>query len=117
MKLKETPLLVLAAGLLALVCPASTSADGATTAKPDANLELARQLNQAFVQVAEEVSPSVVVITVLQRPGAALTGAGNNSDEAPADQLPPELRRFMQRGRTTGEGSGVIIRRRRRDKN
>src|SRR5437773_97874 len=33
--------------------------------EPSANLELARQLNQAFVEVAEKVSPAVVVINVI----------------------------------------------------
>jgi len=35
-----------------------------------ANLELARQLNQAFIEVAEKVSTAVVVITVVQEPAA-----------------------------------------------
>jgi serine protease Do len=62
-------------------------------------------LNQAFVQVAEEVSPSVVVITVVQKPSSLVPG-DSETDASSADPLPPELRRFFQ----TGEGSGVIIR-------
>ncbi|MBI3191564.1 MAG: trypsin-like peptidase domain-containing protein, partial [Pedosphaera parvula] len=50
------------AGLLAL-------APQESFAKPvSAALELARQLNAAFVEVADEVSPSVVVIRVAQKP-------------------------------------------------
>ncbi len=101
MKIMEVVPRLLAAGLL-LVAPVSRAADEAVP-KSNANIDLARQLNQAFVQVAEEVSPSVVVITVLQKPSARSTGDS-------AEELPPELRRFMAPERTTGEGSGVIIR-------
>jgi serine protease Do len=104
MKMKEAALCLLAAGAL-LAGPMSRAAD--EVAKPGANLDLARQLNQAFVQVAEEVSPAVVVITVVQRPASRAFGGGSGD---PADELPPELRRFLPPERTTGEGSGVIIR-------
>src|SRR5258708_29765435 len=55
---------------------------------PNSNLELARQLNQAFVELAEKVSPSVVVVTVTQKPGGPL------SDDAESflEGLPPEMR-------------------------
>src|SRR6185369_12758416 len=36
-------------------------------AAPSSALELARQLNTAFIEVAENVSPAVVVIRVAQR--------------------------------------------------
>jgi len=87
---------------LALVSPVARGAEAAV--KPNANIELARQLNSAFVQVAEEVSPCVVVITVLQRADAALQGLDSQ------DEIPPELRQFLRRGFTTGQGSGVIVR-------
>ena len=45
----------------------ATALENVAVPKPNPNLDLARQLNQAFVQVAEEVSPSVVVITVTQK--------------------------------------------------
>ena len=41
----------------------------AEAGKDSSALELARQLNQAFIDVAEKVSPSVVVIQVAQKPG------------------------------------------------
>ena len=78
-----------------------------------ANLELARQLNQAFVEVAEKVSPAVVVITVVQKPAAALS---NDGEDGPSDSLPPELRRYFRQHPdelppgSLGQGSGVIIR-------
>jgi serine protease Do len=91
----------------------------AATPTPSANLELARQLNQAFVQVAADVSPAVVVITVTQKASAAprLDAGGENDDEEnPFDRLPPEFRRWLRPRRdqapekTIGQGSGVIIR-------
>ena len=45
------------------------------------NLDLARQLNQAFVEVADKVSPSVVVITVTQRPGAENQDAADTTED------------------------------------
>src|SRR3989442_840714 len=36
--------------------------------EPSPELEIARKLNQAFIGVAEEVSPAVVVVRVKQRP-------------------------------------------------
>ncbi len=83
-------------------------------AKDTEALRLARQLNKAFIEVADEVSPSVVVITVTQRMD-------------PEEQLQRrQLRqfwRFVQPGEPEGEidktekipsrqglGSGVIIR-------
>ncbi len=77
-------------------------------------LELARQLNEAFVQVAEKVTPSVVVITVTQKTPTYMI---EDLEDIPDDFLPPELRRRYRerfnetpRPRTTGQGSGTIIR-------
>jgi serine protease Do len=88
-------------------------------------IQIARALNQAFVGVADEVSPSVVVIRVAQKPGAAI----DELDESYFDMLPPELREPYKdyfkkaepqepaqepsRSRPPvfdGQGSGVIIR-------
>jgi serine protease Do len=84
-----------------------------TPAKPpSANLALARQLNDAFVEVAEKVSPSVVVINVVQRPSAA--DFSENDEDSDGDAIPRDFRReFRRRMRETpirGEGSGVILR-------
>jgi serine protease Do len=85
----------------------------------DANLELARQLNQAFIQVAENVSPSVVVITVTQKTNSVspFSSGDDTSDEGDlSDWLRRWLRRKQQQQQpdTTekawGQGSGIIIR-------
>lgn len=72
-------------------------------------ISLARQLNEAFIEVADEVSPSVVVIEVTEKV----------KDDAGSwwDLLPPEERprhHFHNHGGSReqtieGEGSGVII--------
>lgn len=76
-----------------------------------ANLALARQLNQAFVEVAEKVSPAVVVITVTQKAPAP----PEEEEDDSLDSLHREFRRYFRRqfeDRTPemGQGSGVIIR-------
>jgi serine protease Do len=112
MKTVKFWLLILAGAVLApnssRVCAGDTGAAGG----PNSNLALARQLNEAFVQVAEEVSPSVVVITVIEKAGAADADPDDNteSDPGPANQVPPELRRYLQSKKTLGQGSGIIIR-------
>lgn len=82
-------------------------------------LQLARQLNEAFVGAAEKVSTSVVVIEVVQRPGF-----GQAAEDHPFfDQLSPEDRRRLEEfykkrleeesqrpPRFGGTGSGIIIR-------
>jgi serine protease Do len=79
-------------------------------------LDIARQLNDAFIQVADKVSPAVVVITVVQKPGAQ----DFDEDNPLWDMLPPDLRRRFQeehreryqqdpRFRPSGRGSGIVI--------
>src|SRR4051794_23707932 len=120
MKLTISHLVLLAATGLA-VAPVSAPAKEATaTAKPNPNLALARQLNEAFVEVADEVSPAVVVITVTQKPvpaGKLSSGQGSDDSEDPLDRVPPDLRRFFRHRSeeappepTRGQGSGIIIR-------
>jgi len=110
-------LLLLAAGF----GPARRSAAAEDHARSSPNLELARQLNQAFVEVAEEVSPMVVVITVTQKAAPALklpSETDQDDGEDPLDRFPPEFRRFFRQHqfdetppqKTQGEGSGIIIR-------
>jgi serine protease Do len=101
-------LLMLAAAGLALVSLPINAKE------PSTNLQLARQLNDAFAEVAEKVTPAVVVITVVQRPGTDTVDIG---EDGSLDGLPPELWRYFRRqfGQQTpekvhGEGSGVIIR-------
>jgi serine protease Do len=80
-------------------------------------LDLARQLNQAFIEVAEKVSPSVVVITVTQKAGTFSLEGGTDGDENSTDALPPDFwRRFHRQfqdqmpEKTKDQGSGIIIR-------
>ena len=82
--------------------------------EPSANLQMARQLNQAFIEVAENASRAVVVITVMQKPPAPSVEEG---DSSPFESLPREFRRRyrrqleeQQQQPSEGEGSGVIIR-------
>jgi serine protease Do len=103
---------------LAVLSISLNSTPGAETTSPSqraANLQLARQLNQAFVQVAQDVSPSVVVITVLEKPSAKHPLDSDYDDDDPLEQF----RQFLNEQKnpqpatpqkTTGQGSGIIIR-------
>jgi serine protease Do len=105
---KLCALSLVASNLLLLTSAASFGNDQVKDAS--ANLQLARQLNQAFIEVAEKLSPAVVIITVVQKPGTAVA----EDDESNAlDALPPELRKHLRRQReeqTHGQGSGVLVR-------
>jgi serine protease Do len=90
---------VMAAGLFC--------ADVSLQALDSPALSLARQLNEAFIEVADKVSPSVVVIEITEKPG-------QNDDESGSwwDFLPPEDRPRHRRQRSRpvqAEGSGIII--------
>jgi serine protease Do len=87
-------------------------------------LELARQLNNAFIEVAEQVSPSVVVIKVAQKRG---TVTPEDADNPFWDLVPKEFRKQLEEERDkrkreaeeernsgkpaplNGRGSGIII--------
>jgi len=77
-------------------------------------LDLARQLNQAFTEVAEKVSESVVVVKVAQRNTFHDWSEGNPF----LDMLPREWRRRFEERRErapaeprfNGQGSGIILR-------
>jgi len=105
-------------GCCGLLLPAAALwAGSALAGEAAANLDLARQLNQAFVDVAAKVSPSVVVITVIQKPASpAANGSAEDGDAGSFDSLPPGFwRRFHEQFRrkpepTLGVGSGLILR-------
>ncbi len=102
----------------------ATALAGSTPAadKPSSALELARQLNQAFIEVADKVSPSVVVIKVAHK----IDFQSSDEDGNPLfEMIPREFRkkleeqfekRRQQRQRKgaepefDGQGSGIIIR-------
>lgn len=74
-------------------------------------MEVVRMMNQAFTEVADEVSPSVVVLDVSQR------ASGQSLSEAHPfwEFLPPDFRRQLEPDPETdrviqGQGSGVVIR-------
>jgi serine protease Do len=110
-----------------LLCASAPAAD-----KPASSaLDLARQLNEAFIQVADQVSPAVVVIRVAHKANRAEL---DNDDNPLWDLLPPEFRRQLEQQREKqrkdketpkekkeespgrqepnfdGQGSGIIIR-------
>jgi len=97
-----------------LAAAAVVAAGTQTGAKDSPALQMARQLNEAFVEVADQVSPSVVVIDIRQKVDE------KDSEDSGSfwDILPPDLRRHFQKhgkkeGKSQqwleGEGSGIII--------
>src|SRR5262245_34959406 len=60
-------------------------------------IELARQLNQAFIDVAEGVSPAVVVISVAHVPGT--TDLEIDENHPFFEMLPPEFRQRLEEQR------------------
>ena len=100
--------------LFVLVVPLLPASRSDAAAGQSANLDLARQLNQAFVEAADRVSPAVVVINVIQKASAANL---DDEEDIPYDSMPREFRRWFRRQReeqppekTRGQGSGIIIR-------
>ncbi|TAK96722.1 MAG: PDZ domain-containing protein, partial [Verrucomicrobia bacterium] len=90
--------------LALLVLPARTQ-----LASP--SLDLARQLNQAFVEVAERVSPAVVVITVKEKPDRTISDSENPDENSPRENRRRNRRRFQDPEEySVGQGSGVIVR-------
>ncbi|MEQ2008440.1 MAG: trypsin-like peptidase domain-containing protein [Limisphaerales bacterium] len=89
-------------------------------------IALARQLNQAFIEVADQVSPSVVVIRVAQKQSRNVFGLeteGNPFYEMFPRDLRKQLEEWSERNRKqraeaqpertpqfNGQGSGVVIR-------
>ncbi len=111
--------LVAAATLLAL------GAGNAIAKEASTALELARQLNQAFIEVADQVSPAVVVIRVAHKPN--FSEAEPDEDNPFWDFIPRQFRKQMEeqqrqrrprdnRARPSREpvfdsqGSGVVVR-------
>jgi serine protease Do len=102
----------------ALVLAGLATAPSAAWAKDNSNaLDLARQLNQAFIAVAEKVSPSVVVINVAHK----VDYSPMNDEDNPFwdwwrrqfEGTPRRDPRRPQRNRPPvfdGQGSGVVLR-------
>jgi serine protease Do len=109
-------LMKIAPALLALAFAVAASPRIRAADPGSSALDLARQLNQAFIGVAERVSPSVVVLRVAHKPEY-------DAENHPFFELSPEmrqryreemekLRRERQRRGPVfdGEGSGIILR-------
>jgi serine protease Do len=103
---------------VSLIAAAAVLASGSRADAGDSPaLQFARQLNEAFVEVADKVSPVVVVIDIRQK------ATDKDSDDGGSfwDILPQELRRHFQKHGDSqhrhgdsqqwleGEGSGIII--------
>ncbi|MGB9602217.1 MAG: S1C family serine protease, partial [Limisphaerales bacterium] len=82
-------------------------------------IELARKLNEAFIEVAEKVSPSVVVIKVSRRSGFVFEFDSYEFrfwDLIPKEFRrrffgePPQLPKPRRQPQFTSQGSGIIIR-------
>src|SRR5690242_13871925 len=112
-------------GLVAAGCMICSSF-AAPTKEGSQGLEIARQLNQAFIEVADKVSPAVVVVEVTEKP-QSFNRNQLDEDNPFWDMFPPELRkRFFdengqprgnqnqprqrrQQQRPSGRGSGIVI--------
>src|SRR5580693_8985545 len=110
MKMIKTTLLCAVTSALAIAASVSARAADA----PASPIDLARQLNEAFIQVADQASPAVVIIEV-----AGKTTQDDTQDDNGSfwDALPPEVRRYFadharrhkHPHKFSGEGSGIIV--------
>ena len=100
-------------GLL-LLASLTLSVQAAPVTAPPVNLDLVRQLNQAFVDIAEKVSPAVVVITVVEKPSAS--PVFEEEDDSSGSDSREFWRRFHRQfqeaptERSEGQASGIVIR-------
>ncbi len=110
---------------LVVILAASGSLRAAEGSGKLSPLELARQLNQAFIDVADRVSPAVVVIRVAHK-ASHMDAEGEENPYL--DLLPPQFRQQLEEHREQqrrereknrrpgrrpmfdGQGSGVVIR-------
>ena len=99
---------------LILLCTFAAWLVSAPPGRSSTNLDFARQLNAAFVEVAEKVSPTVVVITVTQKEPVFLPV---EPEKDSGESVPHELWKYFReqfRNRppeeSSGQGSGIIIR-------
>src|SRR5438445_8148700 len=88
-RIRQWMALAFAAGLLAGNNGTAFSKEPASTA-----LELARQLNQAFIEVADQVSPSVVVIRVAHK--QSFSDPNMDEDNPFWDLIPRQFRKQLE---------------------
>ncbi len=79
------------------------------SAQASPELDLARQLNRAFIEVAEKAAANVVVINVVEKPGTSnVDSFDEETDAAPRGSEKPSHPHKAEK--MFGQGSGVIIR-------
>jgi len=124
MRLKQSCRRAATGALLALLVGSSPL----PAAEPSSALELARQLNQAFIEVADKVSPSVVVVRVAHKTSYLESDEDEESLEPFLERMPREFRKWFEERRERprrneprendfhrnpifdGQGSGIVIR-------
>src|SRR5256886_16973815 len=79
-------------GLLALLGTSALSPLPPAAKEASPTMDLARQLNQAFIEVADLASPAVVVIRIAHKPDYSEAG----DDDNPFFDLVPELRKRFE---------------------
>src|SRR5947207_275588 len=90
---------IAAVALLALVSGSALSKE------PSSALELARQLNQAFIEVADQVSPAVVVIRVAHKVSAS---ESNLEEDNPFwDLVPRQFRKQLEEQQRENQRRGT----------
>ena len=112
----------------AAVVGVSLAAQPLPAQEPGSPLAMARQLNQAFVQLADTVSPAVVVVSVAHKSPHLNFEDGDDPLGPYFDQMPKEFRKWFEKRREQqkkeesseddtrkepvfdGQGSGVVIR-------
>lgn len=120
-----SPLAALAVAASLLAAPASPAQPSLSALSP---AEVARQLNQAFIDLADKVSPAVVVISVAHKSTHLDTDDEDDPLAPYYDQMPKEFKRWFEKRREQqkkeeeqegdsnkdpiydGQGSGVVIR-------
>ncbi|MDB6131082.1 MAG: serine protease do-like [Verrucomicrobiales bacterium] len=106
MKMHSWKPVLLGSLLLSTLLPSGLQAadeNKATVTQPSAALTLARQLNDAFIEVAEKVSPAVVVVKIKQKASTDADEGFNPFDFIPQD---PQERRPQKPGQGQGQGRG-----------
>src|SRR5258706_9072195 len=72
------------------------AAGHAIAKEPSSALKRARQLNQAFIEVADQVSPAVVVIRVAHKPDFSDSSFDADGENPFWDLIPREFRKQLE---------------------
>jgi serine protease Do len=88
--------------VLCLLTIAAASTTVSASAKDSPALELARQLNDAFTEIADKASPAVVVIKVSEKPD-------DTADDGSAPSSQTRRYHHSRQPKVYGQGSGIIL--------